>query len=120
MKKLSLLLVVAAGLATSGLHAQTSEPDGVGAKTDVSAKVAATPAARQVDSATKEAAEPSGASASCLRATGSRIVRRNDDAQCVAQNGRAYEKTDLDRTGRTNLTNTTRGHGLRSLDPAVR
>ncbi len=49
----------------------------------------------------------------CLKETGSRIPR-NHDNDCIAANGRAYDRDDLQRTGSVTV-----GEGLRNLDPSL-
>lgn len=50
----------------------------------------------------------------CVRDTGSRIRQADKAASCKGP-GRAYDRSDLERTGRTNLADQ-----LRSVDPSIR
>ncbi len=49
----------------------------------------------------------------CLRATGSRIVRK-DKYACLGVPGRSYDRGDLERTGAIDI-----GDALQSLDPSI-
>jgi hypothetical protein len=51
---------------------------------------------------------------SCLRSTGTRIVRKERDA-CVIGTGRSYHRRDIDSTGAIDAV-----RALEMLDPAVR
>lgn len=113
MKRLSLMLLLAAGMVAATAQAQTAAeqaPNPPAAATDAAAKTAPDAQTPVADGDKKRLSD-----ANCLRETGSRITQRNGKPRCTGQPGRAYTKDDIDRTGHTNL-----GDALRALDPAVR
>ncbi len=114
MKRL-LLIALTAGLAVA---AQAQPP----VSTSATADAADGPANATTTDATAQAAQadenPTAAThptdAHCLRATGSRIAKRDGKSRCIAQPGRAYSREDIERTGQTNVYD-----ALRTLDSAV-
>lgn len=111
MKRLPLMLLLAAGIVAATAQAQTTPEQAptTPPATQDEAKAAAsgTPAADTDKQPLSEA--------TCVRETGSRITKRDGKSRCTGQPGRAYTKDDLDRTGHTSL-----GEALRALDPAIR
>lgn len=115
MKRL-LLIALTAGLAVA---AQAQPPVSTSATADAAdspvnattTTEATTPVA-QADENPTAATHPTDAQ--CLRATGSRIAKRDGKSRCIAQPGRAYSREDIERTGQTNVYD-----ALRTLDSAV-
>lgn len=111
MNRLSLMLLLAAGLMAATAQAQTTAEQAPTTPPSTQDAAKATEAGTPVTEADKKPLSE----ANCIRETGSRITKRSGKSPCTGQPGRAYTKDDLDRTGHTNLAD-----ALRALDPAVR
>ena len=111
MKRLRLMLLLAAGFVAATAQAQTTPEQ---APTTSPTAQASAPAAASVAPAT-DSDKKRLSETNCVRETGSRITRRDGKSRCTGQPGRAYTKDDLDRTGHTGLAD-----ALRTLDPAIR
>jgi hypothetical protein len=111
MKRLPLMLLLAAGLAAATAQAQTAaDPAPAAPPSTAQEAPKATPEVPATDSDRKPLSDTT-----CLRETGSRITKRAGKPRCTAQPGRVYSKDDIDRTGYTSL-----GDALRALDPSIR
>lgn len=82
---------------------------------DAPAPAAETASPADAAPAADAAEQPRLSEANCVRATGSRITKRDGKPRCTGQPGRAYTREDIERTGHLNLSD-----ALRTLDPAVR
>ncbi len=77
---------------------------------------AATPTTATEDASTDQASKDKPADRTCLRETGSRLIRADRDSRkCAIAFGRSYTREDLQRTGEVDLAD-----ALRRLDPAIR
>lgn len=99
--------------ALSPLAVQAASPQQTGPALD------ALPAAESAPAAdAKPAASSSAWDRQCLRETGSRIKPRknaNGERPCLPLAGRSYSRDDVQRTGKTDVS-----EALRVLDPTIR
>lgn len=104
----------ASAFAASAQSAQTVSAD---AQAQVSAQADADAQARADETPTSNAQARKPDDSLCLRETGSRVRQidpKTGKPACRGP-GRAYNRDELDRTGRTNLAD-----ALRAVDPSVR
>ncbi len=72
------------------------------------------PPAEEMVLITSDAATETPADSRCLRETGTRIKRRDDNG-CLTASGRSYSREEIQRTGAFNL-----GEAIQKLEPSAR